>query len=84
MKEFFDFDKNFEFLDRQKAGTTEQENNGMREQREEGTTGMILPRPYSKTWYYMCTFPLNLVPEITKLLFLRQKGGVGRIHPDSL
>ena len=30
-------------------------NDGRREQRKEGATGMILPRPYSKTWLLHCT-----------------------------
>ncbi len=30
--------------------TTERGNDGAREQQIEGATGMILPRPYSKTW----------------------------------
>ncbi len=47
LKEFFNFEKNSKIFWPTKGG-----NNGRRERRNEGTTGMILPRPYSKPGKY--------------------------------
>jgi hypothetical protein len=49
LKEFFDFEEIFFgiFFWATKGG-----NDGRREQQNEGTTGMILPRPYSKNLVY--------------------------------
>ncbi len=49
-KDFFNYEKKmFKFPWDTKAGNNGVGNNGMRERWNEGT--MILPRPYSKTWF---------------------------------
>ncbi len=54
------FWRNFRFWE--KIWATKGGNDGRREWRNEGMTGMILPRPYSKTWFIYDDCLLQLDP----------------------
>jgi hypothetical protein len=53
-------------LERRKAGTKEGRNDRRREQRNEGTIRMILPWPYSKTWFPNFQSPISAYAEMLK------------------